>query len=174
MDDKKNNLFDSKIPLILYDNKVSFINMNNQQENSFDPNSPLILKNEIDSTPNISFEILKIKGLIQKKYLTIEKNTVPNKKISTNNDFTFIKSLTKNINNKIKNKTSSIYNSIENQKNEIKLLYDNKHLLDKNKIQHEIISNQQILIDELKKNLKTLGNPNQHRLMKTFLVWELI
>ncbi len=126
--------------------------MDDKDINFFDSNIPLLLNKEIDSSLNLNIEMLKIKDLIKVKYLTTEKAPPLNVKTYLDNDFISIKNAAKKINNDIKEKTLLINNTIENQENELKLLYQEKKLLDQNKIQSDIIYNQQKLIDNYKKD----------------------
>jgi len=144
--------------------------MENKDKKFFEPNDPLILNNEINahsniplilnkeivSTSNINDEILKIKNLVNAKYLTTEKLLPDEVKTSHDTDFISIRSSAKKINNDIKEKTLLINNIIENQKNEIKSLYLEKRLLNQNQIQSNIIINQQKLINNYKKNINEL------------------
>ena len=131
---------------------------------------PLILDNEVNPTLNTNSEILKINQLIKIKYLTI-KNVSPLKEKSYfDNDFIKIKNTTNKINDYINEKTLLINNSINVQENELKLLYEEKKLLDQNKIQSDIINHQQILLDNYKKNtndLKFNSNNIQKKLEET-------
>jgi len=132
-------------------------------------NEPLVLKDEINSSLNIkdnkNSKILKINDLIKQKYLSTEKidPTIINYNLDKN--FDNIRQETNKINNVIKNKTLLINDSINSQKKELKLLYQEKKLLNKNRqefyenknhIQSEIINNQQKLIESSKKNNKEL------------------
>jgi hypothetical protein len=128
----------------------------NKNDNIYNPDIPLILDNEVDPTLNTNNEILKINQLIKIKYLT-NKNVSPLKKKSFfDNDFISIKKTTNKINDSINEKTLLINNSINVQENELKLLYEEKKLLDQNKIQSDIINHQQILLDNYKKNTNDL------------------
>ena len=130
--------------------------MNENDNFFFNLDVPLILDNEVNSSLNISDEILNINQLIKTKYLT-NKNVSPLKKKSFfDNDFISIKKTTNKINDSINEKTLLINNSINVQENELKLLYEEKKLLDQNKIQSDIINHQQILLDNYKKNTNDL------------------
>ena len=144
MDDKDINFIDPNNPLI-----------SNKETNS-SQDIPLILDKEIDPNLNINNEMLKIKDLINIKFLTNENPSSLNLKFSLDKDFNFIKNSAKKINNDIKENTSLINNSIEKQEKELKLLYLEKELLDKNQIQSDIIINQQKLIYNYKKNTNEL------------------
>ena len=130
--------------------------MNENDNLFFNSDIPLVLYNEVNPSLNINNEILKINQLIKIKYLT-NKNVSPLKeKPYFDSDFISIKNTTNKINDSINEKTLLINNSINVQENELKLLYEEKKLLDQNKIQSDIINHQQILLDNYKKNTNDL------------------
>ena len=142
MDDNDSNFFDTKSPLIL-DKEI---------DTSLD--NPLVLNDENNSSPDKKYEMLGIKDLINIKYLTTDKlSSSISKNCLNDSDFTFIKDSTQKINNDIKEKTILINTSIENQTKELESLYLEKKLLDQNKVQSDIINNQQKLLDNYKKNI---------------------
>jgi len=125
----------------------------NKETDISDLNSKLILNDTSDqsSKTKLNNEILKINNLIKIKYFLIKKNENRiNNKIEKN--FINIKKSALQLNNNIKEKTFQITNSIENQKNQIQKLYKEEILFDQNKIQLDIINNQQELIDDYKQN----------------------
>ena len=125
----------------------------NKETDISDLNSKLILNDTSDqsSKTKLNNEILKINNLIKIKYFLIKKNENRiNNKIEKN--FIDIKKSALQLNNNIKEQTFQITNSIENQKNKIKKLYKEEILFDQNKIQLDIINNQQELIDDYKQN----------------------
>jgi len=126
--------------------------MDRKNKNLEDFNIPLILTEEINKLSNINIEILKIKDLIKLKYLNNIKHFPVNNNIYSNQDFVFIKNAAKKIEYDIREKTTSINESIKIQEIELKKLYNEKELLNQNKIQSDIINNQQKLIDNFKKN----------------------
>jgi chromosome segregation ATPase len=142
----------------------------NKNDNIYNPDIPLILDNEVDPTLNTNNEILKINQLIKIKYLT-NKNVSPLKeKPYFDSDFISIKNTTNKINDYLNEKTLLVNNSINVQENELKLLYQEKKLLDQNKIQSDIINHQLILLDNYKKNtnvLKSNSNNIQKKLEET-------
>ena len=119
--------------------------------------TPFILDNEVLEISNIKNEILKIKDLINIKYLTIKNTEQKEVKNYPSNNFISIRNTTNKINDYINKKTLSINDTIEKQENELKLLYQEKKLLDQNKIQSDIIYNQQILIKDFKKTKSDLS-----------------
>ena len=130
--------------------------MNENDSIFFNSDIPLVLYNEVNPSLNINNEILKINQLIKIKYLT-NKNVFPLKEKSYfDNDFISINNTTNKINDYINKKRLVINNSINAQENELKLLYQEKKLLDQNKIQSDIIIHQQILLDNYKKNTNDL------------------
>ena len=129
------------------------MNDDNKETDISDLNSKLILNDTSDqsSKTKLNNEILKINNLIKIKYFLIKKNENRiNNKIEKN--FIDIKKSALQLNNNIKEKTFQITNSIENQKNQIQKLYKEEILFDQNKIQLDIINNQQELIDDYKQN----------------------
>ena len=125
----------------------------NKETDISDLNSKLILNDTSDqsSKTKLNNEILKINNLIKIKYFLIKKNENRiNNKIEKN--FIDIKKSALQLNNNIKEQTFQITNSIENQKNQIQKLYKEEILFDQNKIQLDIINNQQELIDDYKQN----------------------
>ena len=100
--------------------------------------------------------MLRIKDLLQIKYLTNNKTLPSNFKIFLDKDLIDIKNEKTEISNDIKKKTLLINNTIKNQENELKLLYQETNLLDQNKIQSDIINNQQKLINNHKKEINEL------------------
>ena len=117
-----------------------------------DFNIPLILTDEITIQSNKDIEILKIKNLIKLKYLNNIKKLPLNDQNYLNKNFDSIKDEVKKIECDIREKTISINQSIKIQEIELKKLFNEKELLNKNKIQSDIINNQQKLIDNYKKN----------------------
>ncbi len=69
-----------------------------------------------------------------------------------------IKKSTLNIETEIKIQTLELTNSIENHSDKLKDLHDEKIKFDRNQLQLQIIQNQQLLIDEYKKNNNTLNS----------------
>jgi len=130
--------------------------MNENDTNFFNSDIPLILDNEVNSSLNTNYEILRINQLIKIKYLTNKKVLPLKEKSYLDNDFITIKNTTNRINDYIIKKTISINNSINVQENQLKLLYQEKKLLDQNKIQSNIINHQQILLNNYKKNTNDL------------------
>ena len=77
-----------------------------------------------------------------------------------NDDIKFIseiKKSTQDIEKEIKIQTLELTNSIKNQSDKLKELHDEKIKFDRNHLQLEIIQNQQLLIDEYKKNNNILS-----------------
>jgi chromosome segregation ATPase len=148
----------SNVPLILNKeiNSNSNVPLILNKEINYNSNVNLILNKEIDSNLNINNEILKIKNLINKKYLDDDKAAPLKVKTYLDNDFVSIKNDTNKINCDIKEKTLLINNTIKNQELELKQLYHEKKLLDQNKIQSDIINNQEKLISEYKNNISDL------------------
>ena len=131
---------------------INLFNMDGKNKNLNDFNIPLILTEEINKQSNINIEILKIKDLIKLKYLNNIKHFPLNNNIYSNQDFDSIKNAAKKIEYDIREKKTSINESIKIQEIELKKLYNEKELLNQNKIQSDIINNQQKLIDNYKKN----------------------
>ena len=78
-----------------------------------------------------------------------------------NDDIKFIskiKKSTQDIEKEIKIQTLELTNSIKNQSDKLKDLHDEKIKFDRNQLQLQIIQNQQLLIDEYKKNNNTLNS----------------
>ena len=78
-----------------------------------------------------------------------------------NDDIKFISEIKKstlNIETEIKIQTLELTNSIENHSDKLKDLHDEKIKFDRNQLQLQIIQNQQLLIDEYKKNNNTLNS----------------
>ena len=78
-----------------------------------------------------------------------------------NDDIKFISKIKKstlNIETEIKIQTLELTNSIENHSDKLKDLHDEKIKFDRNQLQMEIMQNQQLLIDEYKKNNNTLNS----------------
>ena len=78
-----------------------------------------------------------------------------------NDDIKFIskiKKSTQDIEKEIKIQTLELTNSIKNQSDKLKDLHDEKIKFDRNQLQMEIMQNQQLLIDEYKKNNNTLNS----------------
>ena len=78
-----------------------------------------------------------------------------------NDDIKFIseiKKSTQDIEKEIKIQTLELTNSIKNQSDKLKELHDEKIKFDRNHLQLEIIQNQQLLIDEYKKNNNILSS----------------
>ena len=125
--------------------------MDDQESKFEDLSTTLILTNPLSSIPDKSIEILKIRDLIQIKYFK-KINPVQNNKFLLNKNFINIKKEVMNINDDIKKKTSLINETIKNQETKLNKLYNEKKLLEQNKIQSDIILNQQKLIDNHKQN----------------------
>ena len=142
MDDKDKIFFDSTIPLIL--------------TNEVDSTIPLILTSEADSSLNLNNELLKIRSLIQKKYLNIQRDDISKERTSFDKRFISIKNTAKEIISTNKEKPLSTNNFIQKYENEVELLHEHKNLLQKNKLKSDIVTNQQMLIDHLKLNIKEL------------------
>ena len=64
--------------------------MDENDKNFDDLNYPLILKDEVNSSLNINSEILKIKDLIQEKYLIDKNSESSTSQINLNKNFSFI------------------------------------------------------------------------------------
>ena len=140
--------------------------MDDQGSNIEDLSTPLILTNLIPSIPDISIEILKIRDLIQIKYFN-KINSSQNYKFLLNKNFMTIKKEVMDINGDIKKKTSLINETIKYQETKLNQLYNEKKLLEQNKIQSDIIQNQQKLIDNHKQNSADLTldlNENEKKL----------
>ena len=78
-----------------------------------------------------------------------------------NDDIKFISEIKKstlNIEKEIKTQMLELTNSIENHSDKLKELHDEKIKFDRNQLQLQIIQNQQLLIDEYKKNNNTLNS----------------
>ena len=138
--------------------------MDNKDKNFDDFNFSLILKNETSITSNKKIEILKIRDLIKSRYLT-GKKTKP--LLLTNywsGDLTFIKNIANKIDSDLREKKSLIKQTIKTQENELKNLYNEKILSERNILQSEIIKNQQALIDNYKqKNIEFKLNLNKSK-----------
>lgn len=145
----------------------------------------LVLNQEIDfnfnDEKNPSNEIMKINNLIKMKYLRKEifsQNVIKSNFVQ---DFISIKNTAKEINKDIKEKTLLINDSIVDQEKKIQLLYKEKKSLDqnrlefnenKNKIQTDIIDNQQKLIENNKKDInkfKLILDDLEKKLKETIL-----
>ena len=136
--------------------------MSDKDINLFGKNIPLILTEEADPSLILNNELLKIIHLIKNKPLKIKRDDLFKKKSSPVNELISIKNNTRLINTQIKEKKILINGIIDNHENEIKLLHNEKKLLNHNKIQSNIIYNQKILIDNYKQNTETLKfNLNQ-------------
>ena len=160
MNDKDKNFFVSNNPLILKKEILNPLVLNEEIGEA------LVLNKEIDldynEKKNINRGIMKINNLLKMKYLPIKKVTENLVKSNFEKDFISIKVTAREINKDIKEKTLLINDSIESQKEKIKLLYQEKKSLDdnrlefnenKNKIQTDIIDNQQKLIENNKKDI---------------------
>lgn len=114
------------------------------QESKFkDLSKPLILTNLIASIPDKSIVILKIRDLIQIKYFN---------KINSVTNFMLIKKEAMDICDVSKQKTSLLNETIQYQEIKLNKLYNEKKLLEQNRIQSDIIQNQKKLIDNYKQN----------------------
>ena len=129
--------------------------MDDQESKLEDLTTPLILTNLIASIPDKSVEILKIKDLIQIKYLN-KIYSVQNNKFLLNKNLMTIKKEVMDIDDDVQKKTLLINETIKYQETKLKKLYDEKKLLEQNKIQSDIIKNQQKLIDNHKQNIANL------------------
>ena len=129
--------------------------MDDQVSKFKDLSTPLILTNLITSIPDKSVEILKIRDLIQIKYFNKINSVQNNKFLLNKNLMTIIKEVI-DIDNDVQKKTSLINETIKYQETKLKKLYDEKTLLEQNKIQSDIIKNQQKLIDNHKQNIANL------------------
>jgi hypothetical protein len=160
MNDKDKNFLVSHNPLIL---KKEILNPLVLKE---EIGEALVLNKEIDldynNEKNINSGIMKINNLLKMKYFPTKKNTENLVKSNFEKDFISIKDTAREINKDIKEKTLLINDSIKSQKEKIKLLYQEKKSLDdnrlefnenKNKIQTDIIDNQQKLIENNKKDI---------------------
>ena len=126
--------------------------MENNDKNLEEVNIPLILTKEINAQSNTNVEILKIKDLIEKKYLNNTNPLLLKDENLLDKDLNTIKDVAKKIEFDIKEKSSLINESIKIQEIELRKLYNEKDLLNQNKTQSDIINNQQKLIDRYKKN----------------------
>ena len=72
-------------------------------------------------------------------------------------NFLDIKNTTLELENSIKEQELKLTTTINNDEDKLKDLSDKKILFDKNKIQADILKNQQFLIDEYKKNINRLN-----------------
>ena len=72
-------------------------------------------------------------------------------------NFLDIKNTTLELENSIKEQELKLTSTINNDEDKLKDLSDKKILFDKNKIQADILKNQQFLIDEYKKNINRLN-----------------
>ena len=72
-------------------------------------------------------------------------------------NFLDIKNTTLELENSIKEQELKLTSTINNDKDKLKDLSDKKILFDKNKIQADILKNQQFLIDEYKRNINRLN-----------------
>lgn len=160
MNDKDKNFLVSHNPLIL---KKEILNPLVLKE---EIGEALVLNKEIDldynNEKNINSGIMKINNLLKMKYFPTKKITENLVKSNFEKDFISIKDTAREINKDIKEKTLLINDSIKSQKEKIKLLYQEKKSLDdnrlefnenKNKIQTDIIDNQQKLIENNKKDI---------------------
>ena len=129
--------------------------MDDQVSKFKDLSTPLILTNLITSIPDKSVEILKIRDLIQIKYFN-KINSVQNNKFLLNKNLMTIKKEVMDIDDDVQKKTLLINETIKYQETKLKKLYDEKKLLEQNKIQSDIIKNQQKLIDNHKQNIANL------------------
>ena len=130
--------------------------MSDKDKIFFDRNIPLTLTKEVDPSLILNNELLKIIHLIKNKPLKIKRDDLFKKKSSSVNELISIKNNARLINTQIKEKKFLINGIIENHENEIKLLHNEKKLLNRNKIQSNIIYNQKILIDSYKQKTETL------------------
>ena len=117
--------------------------MDDQESKFKDLSKPLILTNPIASIPDKSIVILKIRDLIQIKYFN---------KINSVTNFMLIKKEAMDICDVSKKKTSLLNETIQYQEIKLNKLYNEKKLLEQNRIQSDIIQNQQKLIDNYKQN----------------------
>ena len=144
MVDKDINYFDPNTPLVLED----------------ELNNPLILKNPIKSNIaiNKNIEILKIKDLIKQKYLITKKQKPTEANHHLDKDLSYIKNKAKKINIDIREKSLKINEELKSLNDEKTLLNYNRFELDqsKHKIQSEIIKKQQELIESNKKDNKDI------------------
>ena len=142
--------------------------MNFKNLNSSNSDDVLILKDEVKFnsdllilTNEVTFnsEILKIKKLIEKKYLTLDLD------ISTNTNETLIENISKIknttflINQNIKDEKLKIFNNIKNKEIELKLFN-----IKKKNLNNEVIKLQQ---DKYKIQLKANHTQNQIIINKT-------
>ena len=130
--------------------------MDDKDNNPEDLNIPLILTNEFDTPSNTKIEILKIKDLIKLKYLNNSESLSLNDINLSDKNFDMIKKTAQKIEYDISENTSLSNKSITAQETELKKLYNEKELLNQNKIQSDIIKNQQKLIDNYKKIILNL------------------
>ena len=72
-------------------------------------------------------------------------------------NFLDIKNTTLELENSIKEQELKLTSTINNDEDKLKQLSDKKILFDKNKIQADILKNQQFLIDEYKRNINRLN-----------------
>ena len=126
--------------------------MENNDKNLEEVNIPLILTKEINAQSNTNIEILKIKDLIEKKYLNNIHPLLLKDENLFDKDFNTIKDVVRKIEYDITQKSSLINESIKIQEIELRKLYNEKDLLNQNKTQSDIINIQQKLIDRYKKN----------------------
>ena len=128
--------------------------MDDKDEKIIDPSTTLILDEKYSLDNNIHKKeiISKINKLLKNKYLHLEKsqNTKINDEINLDSK-KIIGEARKTI-DYIRKKTFKINKSIDHQEMELKALYNEKELLNKHKIQSEIINKQQELIDNNKQN----------------------
>ena len=129
----------------------------NKDTNLNDLNLKLILKDDSleNSKHSLSKEIFKINDLLKKRYIQ-DKNKGYITVDKEEKNFLDIKKSANQLNDNIKEQTLQITKSIENHKTELKKLYKEDILFDQNKVQSDVINNQQKLIDNYKHNYDQL------------------
>jgi len=134
--------------------------MDDNNDNIFDPNIPLILTDAITISNNnekdLETERFKINKLIQKKFLINDIFIRTKEKNNLDKNFLNIKLKVQKINNDTKKEQLLITENIHDQKEELKQLYFKKNLLNRNEIQNDIINNTKKLIESYKDNSNDL------------------
>ena len=167
MDNKDKKSFDSDVPLTLTKISVSSLNkkdIDDKNEKSFDSHIPLILTKIYTSNSEkeniINSQKLTIKPFIKTENSKDEKIVQRRIKGNLQKNFFYIKETAKRINNDIQKKSLLINSSIQHHENKLQKLYiENpfeKKLLNQNKIQTDIIDNQQKLNASYKKDLNDI------------------
>ena len=110
------------------------------------------------SSPGLNNLPKETENLIEEAEVALKKQNElnTNKEDFTQKEFFEIKKGAKEVDEMIKQKTSETEKKIEDQESEIKKLNDKNILLDRNKIQSDILDNQNLLLDDYRQSNKNL------------------